>query len=189
MLSISSTCWTKHTLQSTINTADIFLRAWRSFSVWEWPSFRWIRLNSSSSTWRECYRYITTTPTWLVIITVAALVQNMQNPQGKNLHHSQIIGACPPPSYTSVHADVWCSASEVRVRHAGCRVVPEELVSRHSSCFVSSLHSSTFRRSSHTSSTVGRIRSSRPLIKLNTMPRRWKSKQRSQLIVTHPSLL
>lgn len=43
---------------------------------------------------------------------------------------------------------------------------------------------STFRRSSHTSWTVDQIRSSRLLIKLNTTPRRWKSKRSRHFITS-----
>lgn len=43
--------------------------------------------------------------------------------------------------------------------------------------------SSTFRRSYLTSLTVVQIRSSKLLIKLNTMARRWKSKHNSQFII------
>lgn len=48
-------------------------------------------------------------------------------------------------------------------------------------CFFSAY--STFRRSYLTSLTVVQIRSSKLLIKLNTMARRWKSKHNSQFII------
>lgn len=47
------------------------------------------------------------------------------------------------------------------------------------------LCSSTFRGSSHTNWTVDQTRSSKLLTKLNTMPRRWKSKWNSNFIIIH----
>lgn len=43
---------------------------------------------------------------------------------------------------------------------------------------------STFRRSSHTSWTAGQTKSSRQLIRLNTTPRRWKSRHSSRCTAT-----
>lgn len=37
---------------------------------------------------------------------VRFLVRNVQQPQGRNLHHTQIIDTCVLPTRTCVHADV-----------------------------------------------------------------------------------